>query len=151
MTEFTPVSASIGGLLIGLAASLLLIASGRIAGVSGILGGALQRSNGDGGGGPGDGRGDRLWRLAFLAGLPLGVAVYQWVGGSTTIQIAAGTPVLLLAGFLVGLGTQIGSGCTSGHGVCGLARGSTRSLIATATFMLAGGLTVFIVRVAVGR
>jgi uncharacterized membrane protein YedE/YeeE len=144
MTEFTPVSASIGGLLIGLAASLLLIASGRIAGVSGILGAALQRSDGDG-------AGDRLWRLAFLAGLPLGVAVYQWVGGQATIRIAAGTPVLLLAGFLVGLGTQSGSGCTSGHGVCGLARGSARSLIATATFMLAGGLTVYVVRVALGR
>jgi hypothetical protein len=86
VTEFTPVSASIGGLLIGLAASLLLLASGRIAGVSGILGGALQRPDGEG-------RGDRLWRLAFLAGLPLGVAVYQLAAGSTTIRIAAGTPV----------------------------------------------------------
>jgi uncharacterized membrane protein YedE/YeeE len=143
VTEFTPLSASIGGLMIGVAAALLLIATGRIAGVSGILGGVLRRPDRDW-------LGDWLWRAAFLAGLPLGVALYQALAGPATIRIGAAPPALVAAGFLVGLGTQIGSGCMSGHGVCGLARGSKRSLVATATFMLAGGLTVFVARVVAG-
>jgi uncharacterized membrane protein YedE/YeeE len=133
-TEFTPVSATAGGLMIGAAAALLLLVNGRIAGVSGIFDGVLRR--------PGA---DWLWRAAFVAGLPLGAALYLRLGGDPTLRIEATTPEVLVAGFLVGLGTRIGSGCTSGHGVCGLARGSPRSMVATATFMLFGALTVWVV------
>ena len=135
MTEFTPGTALFGGALIGLAAALLLLASGRIAGISGILGGALA--------GPGE---DRGWRLAFLIGLPLGAAVVSLVRGGLAISVSASPGVLIAAGLLVGFGTQLGSGCTSGHGVCGIARASRRSLAATGVFMATGALTVFVVR-----
>jgi uncharacterized membrane protein YedE/YeeE len=133
---FTPFSGLAGGVLIGIAASLLLLATGRIAGISGILGSALRPSCPD-----------RVWRLLFLIGLPLG-ALLAWAlaGRGPSPRMAASTPVLVLAGVLVGFGTQLGSGCTSGHGVCGLARRSQRSLVATITFMLAGAATVFVVR-----
>lgn len=122
-----------GGALIGLAAVLLLVLDGRIAGVSGILGGLL------------DAPGDRGWRLAFLAGLPLGAALYAATAGGLP-QSLPGWPTLLLAGLLVGFGTRLGSGCTSGHGVCGLARRSPRSLAATATFIATGMITVYLLR-----
>jgi len=133
--HFTPGASFAGGLLIGLASVLFLFMNGRIAGISGILGGLLA-----------PGKGDTGWRLAFLGGLlaaPLLVSLFQAVPAPT---VEAGTPVLLIAGLLVGLGTRYGSGCTSGHGVCGLSRLSPRSLVATAAFMLAGFATVFVMR-----
>ena len=134
MTEFTPLESLAGGLLIGLAAALMLLANGRIAGVSGILGGALER-RGD----------DRLWRVLFLAGLPLGAAACsRWFDGG--FSPAADAPTLVLGGLLVGFGTQLGSGCTSGHGVCGMSRGSRRSIAATLVFMASGAATVAAVR-----
>jgi hypothetical protein len=135
MTPFTPWTASLGGLLIGLAAVFLLLANGRIAGISGILGGALA--------GPGS---DRAWRLAFLVGLPLGALAAGALRGGLAISISASPPALIVAGLLVGFGTQLGSGCTSGHGVCGMARGSGRSILATLVFMASGAATVFAAR-----
>ncbi|HEY8153316.1 MAG TPA: YeeE/YedE family protein [Myxococcota bacterium] len=133
---FTPLAAIVGGVLIGIASSLLLLASGRIAGISGILGSALRPLCPD-----------RVWRLLFLIGLPLGaLAASAILGRGPAPRMAASAPVLVLAGLLVGFGTQLGSGCTSGHGVCGLARRSKRSLVATLTFMLTGAVTVFVVR-----
>jgi uncharacterized membrane protein YedE/YeeE len=139
---FTPLRGLLGGLLIGLAASALLLASGRIAGISGILGAVLRPVCPD-----------RRWRLLFLAGLPLGALVASTLGGDLVgfgpgraPRMAASVPVLVLAGVLVGFGTRLGSGCTSGHGVCGLARRSQRSFAATLTFMAAGAVTVFVVR-----
>lgn len=137
MSAFEPVSAALGGILIGLAASLLLLSSGRIAGVSGILGGALGTG------------GDRSWRLAFLAGLPLGaLALAQF--RAVDIHVVGSPVMLVVSGVLVGFGTQLGSGCTSGHGVCGLARFSTRSAVATATFMGTAALVVLMRRLAEG-
>lgn len=136
MTSFTPVSGFLGGMLIGCAAVLLMLAIGRIAGVSGILGGLLTRV-----------RGDVAWRAAFVVGLWLGASIY-WVarGEVFAVELTASWPVLLIAGLLVGLGTRIGSGCTSGHGVCGIARLSKRSIVATAVFMGTGFATVFVTR-----
>jgi uncharacterized membrane protein YedE/YeeE len=133
--HFTPLASFGGGLLIGLGAALLLLANGRIAGVSGIVGGLLRPA-----------RGDIGWRLAFVLGLlaaPLGWLAAQ---AMPPAQIDH-TPALLAAsGLLVGLGTRFGSGCTSGHGVCGIARLSPRSLVATLCFMAAGFITVFVTR-----
>jgi uncharacterized membrane protein YedE/YeeE len=137
MTTFDPVSAGLGGVLIGLASSLLLLVNGRVAGVSGILGGAMAAS------------GERIWRLAFLAGLPIGALAFSQVRG-TPITIDASPTALIVAGLLVGFGTQLGSGCTSGHGVCGLARFSTRSAVATATFMGTAALVVLVRRLTGG-
>ena len=123
-----------GGALIGLASVALLVLDGRIAGVSGILGGLLSA------------RADRPWRLAFLVGLPLGAAVVAGLSGGLPQVIQGSSWVLVVAGLLVGLGTRVGAGCTSGHGVCGLARRSPRSLAATLTFMATGMITVFVVR-----
>lgn len=130
MTEFTPVSALLGGMLIGVAAAGLLLLNGRIAGISGILGTAL--TSGD----------ERGWRIAFLVGLPLGALGTSAALGGVPFHLGASPTVLVVAGLLVGAGTQIGSGCTSGHGVCGLARFSGRSLVATALFMVIAGLVV---------
>ncbi|MGH8243728.1 MAG: YeeE/YedE family protein [Steroidobacteraceae bacterium] len=128
-------SALAGGVLIGLAAVLLLGSIGRIAGISGITTGAIEGA-----------RGDRAWRLAFLAGLMIaGAVALQLVPAPPRIQTAP-APLLLAAGFLVGFGTRLGSGCTSGHGVCGLGRLSRRSLAAVATFMGFAMATTFIVR-----
>lgn len=131
MTEFTPVSALIGGALIGLAATLLLKLNGRIAGISGILNGALSLRPGD-----------RTWRLLFVVGLVLGGFIYQLVA-DRPLMTREGFPSLQLvvAGVLVGFGTRLGSGCTSGHGVCGIARLSPRSLLATLLFVATGMLT----------
>jgi uncharacterized membrane protein YedE/YeeE len=123
-----------GGALIGLAASLLLWLDGRIAGISGILGGI------------GDASGDRGWRIAFLGGLVLGAGGYALAAGGLPQQLQGGPLLMAAAGLLVGFGTRLGSGCTSGHGICGIARFSPRSLAATATFMAAGILTVFVAR-----
>ncbi len=133
--SFTPVSALAGGALIGLSAMLFMLLNGRIAGISGIVGGLLRPQAGDVG-----------WRLAFLAGLIGAPLVYSLVTAIPAIQIDAGYPLLVTAGLLVGVGTRIGSGCTSGHGVCGLSRGSVRSLVATLAFMAAGFATVYLMR-----
>jgi uncharacterized membrane protein YedE/YeeE len=139
MENFTPVSGFVGGLLIGGAAALLILANGRVAGISGILGGAL------------DGAPDRLWRGLFLIGLVVGPLAALALGfGPSAITVTGSTPLLIVGGLLVGIGTRIGGGCTSGHGVCGLARLSRRSLAATATFMIFGALTVFVARHLVG-
>lgn len=131
--SFTPWLGLAGGALIGLASAGLMLADGRVAGVSGILGRSLGAS-----------RGDLLWRLAFLAGLPLGAALARaWLGDLNGFAITESLPLLAAGGLLVGYGTTLGSGCTSGHGVCGLARGSKRSLAATLAFMAAGVATVF--------
>jgi uncharacterized membrane protein YedE/YeeE len=132
---FTPWPALAGGLLIGLAAAVLIRFAGRIAGISGILGGLLRPV-----------AGDRAWRLAFLAGLLVAPWVYTLFAGALTPRIDAGWGTLLAAGLLVGIGTRYGAGCTSGHGVCGLSRLSPRSAVATAVFMAAGFATVYVLR-----
>src|SRR5437764_1194258 len=135
-TGFTPFSGLLGGMLIGLAAVLLLVANGRIAGISGIVGGLLTRVTADMG-----------WRVAFVAGLWLGAIVYWLVRGELfAVQLIATWPVMLIAGLLVGFGTRMSGGCTSGHGVCGIARLSKRSIVATLVFMGAGIATVFVTR-----
>jgi len=136
VTGFTPISAALGGVLIGLAAAALLFANGRVAGISGIIGQALWPAPGEG----------RSWRVAFLLGLPLGAALVSLVTGPLVVDIDANAGVLVAAGLLVGSGTRLGNGCTSGHGVCGMSRGSRRSIAATVTFMAVGGATVFVVR-----
>lgn len=133
--HFTPWTSLAGGVLIGAAAAMFLLLNGRVAGISGILGGLLRPSAGDIG-----------WRMAFIAGLIAAPLLYQLATPLPAVQIDAGTGLLVAAGLLVGLGTRYGSGCTSGHGVCGLSRLSPRSLVATAAFMAAGFATVFIVR-----
>ena len=133
---FSPASGFLGGMLIGLAAVLLLLANGRIAGVSGIVGGLLSRTPGDTG-----------WRLAFVVGLWLGALVYWASGGALfELEFTATPAVMIFAGLLVGYGTRLGSGCTSGHGVCGIARFSPRSMVATIVFMASGIATVYVVR-----
>ena len=134
-TQFTPWTSLAGGILIGLAAAMLLLLNGRIAGVSGILGGLLRPV-----------RGERGWRIAFVLGLAGAPLLYRLFLPLPAVHSEAGGAALIVAGLLVGLGTRYGSGCTSGHGVCGLSRRSPRSLAATAAFMLAGFLTVFVVR-----
>lgn len=139
MSGFTPWSALIGGALIGLAAALLLLLNGRIAGVSGIVGGLLASGNDD-----------RRWRLAFLAGLPLGAWLYGAASGTGLPAVEASLPLLVAGGLLVGFGTRLGGGCTSGHGVCGISRFSRRSIVATLLFMGSAGVTVFVVRHVLG-
>ena len=135
-THFTPLSALFGGLLIGLSATVLLLFNGRIAGVSGIVGGLLQRYK----------AGDLAWRVAFVLGLVLAPVLYRLFGELPESRIDAGWAMLVVAGVLVGFGSRLGSGCTSGHGVCGLSRLSPRSLVATATFMTTGFVAVYVVR-----
>lgn len=133
--HFTPWTSLAGGVMIGTAAAMLLLLNGKIAGISGILGGLLRPRAGDIG-----------WRVAFILGLVVAPLLYQLAAPLPSLQIDAGTPLLIVAGLLVGVGTRYGSGCTSGHGVCGLSRLSPRSLVATAAFMAAGCVTVFVVR-----
>ncbi|MDB5747539.1 MAG: YeeE/YedE [Massilia sp.] len=133
--HFTPQTALAGGVLIGLAAAAFILFNGRIAGISGILGGLLNPQRGDVG-----------WRMAFLAGLLMAPVLYGMVATLPEVTVDAGTGTLVAAGLLVGVGTRYGAGCTSGHGVCGISRGSPRSLVATAAFMFAGFVTVYIVR-----
>lgn len=132
---FTPWSALAGGVLIGSAAAMFVLLNGRIAGISGIVGGLFRHA-----------RGDIGWRVAFLAGLVGAPVVYGLFHAVPAIRIDAGTGALLVAGLLVGVGTRYGAGCTSGHGVCGLSRLSPRSLVATIAFMGAGFATVFVAR-----
>ena len=133
--HFTPWTALAGGMLIGLAAALLILFNGRIAGISGIHGGLLRPR-----------RGDLGWRIAFLAGLVATPLLYRLWQALPVVRIDAGTPALIVAGLLVGVGVRYGAGCTSGHGVCGLSRLSPRSLAATCAFMAAGFLTVYLLR-----
>ncbi len=137
--EFTPWSALAGGALIGLSAAMFVLLNGRIAGISGVLGGLLKPVRGDVG-----------WRAAFLLGLVGAPLVYALVANLPTPRIDAGFTALIVAGLLVGVGTRYGAGCTSGHGVCGLSSLSLRSLVATAAFMGAGFATVFVMRHVLG-
>lgn len=140
MENFTPVQASLGGALIGVAAVLLMALNGRIAGISGIVHGAFWAP-----------AGERLWRLLFIAGLVFAPLVWSGFSGVPPEFSISGQPVLLVAGgILVGFGTRLGSGCTSGHGVCGLSRLSPRSLVAVVAFMSAGVVTVAVVKATVG-
>jgi uncharacterized membrane protein YedE/YeeE len=134
MHNFNPIAALFGGVLIGLSASAMLLLDGKIAGISGILAGVIRPV-----------KGDTLWRICFLAGL--------WTGGLLLRVLLAGAfdfgiirpfPMLIIAGLLVGFGTRLGSGCTSGHGVCGISRLSMRSIVATATFIFTGALVVYL-------
>ena len=140
MEGFTPWAALAGGTLIGLAALLLLLCNGRIAGISGIMGGSLQPA-----------RGDLLWRVLFFFGLLTGgLVTLWWSPAALAIRIDVSTPAVILAGLLVGLGTRIGSGCTSGHGVCGVGRLAPRSIVASAVFVSTAMLTVYVVRHVLG-
>ena len=142
MQHFTPLTAAIGGALIGIAATLLWASNGRTAGISGIAGGVYPLR-----------RADLLWRLAFLVGLPAGAVIGAAVGPRIFSEIPSTNPALdlapiglIVAGLLVGVGTRISRGCTSGHGICGLARLSTRSIVAVLVFMATAAVTVFIAR-----
>lgn len=137
--SFTPWASLTGGVIIGIAAAMFILLNGRIAGISGVLGGLLKPM-----------RGDVSWRVAFIAGLLGAPLLYALVTELPRPQIDAGYAGLVAAGLLVGVGTRYGSGCTSGHGVCGISRFSPRSLVATAAFMLAGFVTVFIARHLIG-
>ncbi|MEO8738806.1 MAG: YeeE/YedE family protein [Casimicrobiaceae bacterium] len=134
-SAFTPRSALAGGAIIGAATALFALANGRVAGISGIVGGLLRPAPVD-----------VAWRVAFITGLVVAPAAYAMLAALPAVVIDAGYPLLVAAGLLVGIGTRYGSGCTSGHGVCGLARLSPRSLIATLAFMAAGFATVFAMR-----
>ena len=132
-TEATPINSLAGGMLIGVAVSILILFNGKIAGISGILGGVLKFKAEDVG-----------WRLLFLLGLLISPVIYSIFFAFPKVTLYSGHWTVLTAGLLVGLGTRYGSGCTSGHGICGISRLSTRSLVATITFMLAGIVTVYI-------
>ena len=136
--NFTPWMSLGGGVLLGLASAMFILLNGRILGISGILGGLLPPRAGDMG-----------WRIAFLAGMAASPLVFMWLAPADWVQaprIDADYPLIVVAGLLVGFGTRYGSGCTSGHGVCGLSRMSPRSLLATISFMAAGFLVVFVAR-----
>lgn len=134
-THFTPWTSLAGGVVLGVAAALFILLNGRVLGISGILGGLVRPRRGDAG-----------WRIAFLAGLLLAPVLWSLFAAPVAPRIEAGPALLVVAGLLVGWGTRYGSGCTSGHGVCGLARLSPRSLAATLAFMAAGFATVFVLR-----
>lgn len=140
MEHFSPGAATVGGILIGVSATMLLAFSGRIAGISGILGALLPPV-----------KGDTAWRVLFLLGLILGTLAYTLIKpGDIELAFSASYPVIVLGGLLVGFGTRLGGGCTSGHGVCGISRLSKRSLTATGVFMAAAFVTVFFTRHVVG-
>jgi uncharacterized membrane protein YedE/YeeE len=138
MTSFSPISGVVGGALIGLAAVILMLTVGRIAGVCGIVVNAMTATDVM----------DRSWRLAFLVGLPLGALLVTAFGLKdwSSVTFPATMPTTVIAGLIVGAGATLGSGCTSGHGICGLARFSMRSIVATATFIATGAATVFVIR-----
>lgn len=133
--SFTPGAAMAGGAVVGLAAAMLVLVNGRIAGISGIVGGLLRPK-----------QGDTAWRIAFVLGMLAAPVAWMLAAPLPAIRIQANWAELALAGLLVGIGTRLGSGCTSGHGVCGLSRLSPRSLAATVVFMVAGFATVFVLR-----
>ena len=135
MINFTPISASLGGALIGISAVMLMALNGRIAGISGIVSGTLFSS-----------ARERMWRICFIAGLIVAPLVVQSFSELLVFQVDAGPVVIIIAGLLVGFGTALGSGCTSGHGVCGLSRLSPRSVVAVAIFMCVGIATASISR-----
>ena len=139
MANFTPWMSLAGGLLIGTGIALFALLAGRIAGISGVVGGLLRPKPGETG-----------WRIAFLAGLVGAPFAYALFVPLPEVRVDAGVPALLLAGLLVGVGTRYGSGCTSGHGICGLSRRSPRSIAATAAFMGAGFITVWLLRHVLG-
>src|SRR3954463_16242090 len=140
MAGFTPLSAAIGGALIGLSSVLLMLLTGRIAGISGIFGGLLDSASDDKG-----------WRVAFIAGLILAPLIATWTGdGMPSPRMPASWTVIIIAGLLVGFGTRLGGGCTSGHGICGIARFSARSIAATIVFMVTAVLTVAVTRHVLG-
>ena len=140
MNDFTPLPALLGGALLGLAASLLLLTHGKVAGISGLYGGMLRR-----------GTSDRGFRIAFIAGLVAAGALMRVLFPSAFATTWSATlPITLVAGVLVGFGTQLGNGCTSGHGVCGVSRLSARSIVATATFIATGSIVVYIVNHVLG-
>ena len=139
MHNFTPLPALLGGVLIGLAATLILLFEGKVAGISGILAGVLRPAPGD-----------RAWRPQFLAGLLVGGVLLRLVRPQTYGATSASLGAVAVAGLLVGYGTRLGSGCTSGHGVCGNSRLSVRSMVATVTFILTGAVTVFVARKLLG-
>jgi uncharacterized membrane protein YedE/YeeE len=140
MADFTPVSAAIGGALIGLASVLMMLLTGRIAGVSGIFSGLLNLRGEDKG-----------WRIAFIAGLILAPVIAGWIGyGMATPTLPGNWTVIVVAGLLVGFGSRLGGGCTSGHGICGIGRLSPRSITATIVFMVTAIATVAITRHVLG-
>ncbi len=140
MENFTPVSATAGGILIGLSVLLLLFLNGRMAGISGIMNGLLNFN-----------KPDFLWRVLFLIGLIAGAWIFEGLSGqSYSVRTNYPTALIIIGGFLVGFGTRLGSGCTSGHGICGLANLSIRSIVATLVFMLTGMVTVFILKQGLG-
>lgn len=135
MHDFTPITALFGGVLIGLSASAMLLLDGKIAGISGILAGVTRPV-----------KGDTLWRICFLAGLLTGGLLLRvLLPGAFDFGIIRPFPMLMMAGLLVGFGTRLGSGCTSGHGICGVSRLSMRSIVATVTFIFTGALVVYLV------
>jgi uncharacterized protein len=140
MTEFTPYASLFGGALIGLSAVLLMYFHGRIAGMTGILNGVIPPISRD-----------WQWRAAFLTGAVLAPVIYIFMfGGTVDFAVPVSTLALIIGGFLVGIGVTFGSGCPSGHGVCGISRLSTRSIVATVTFMAAAIVTVFVLRHVIG-
>ena len=136
MENFTPLSALLGGALIGLSITLLLLFNGRIAGISGIMNGLFQSP-----------KSEAIWRLTFLIGLVIGTLIFQSFSSEPLLPVQT-SPLWLIAigGFLVGIGTRLGSGCTSGHGICGIASLSKRSIFATLTFMSSGMITVYFIK-----
>ncbi|MBM3407495.1 MAG: YeeE/YedE family protein [Betaproteobacteria bacterium] len=139
-SNFTPWSSLAGGILLGIASALFVLLNGRILGISGIVGGLLQRRSGDSG-----------WRISFILGLLVAPAAWSLLAPPAAARVDAGWLAVVAAGLLVGIGTRYGAGCTSGHGVCGLSRLSPRSLMATLAFMAAGFATVFVVRHLIAR
>ncbi|MGJ8584771.1 MAG: YeeE/YedE family protein [Marinosulfonomonas sp.] len=141
VTEFTPWVSLAGGILIGLASVMLMAFQGRIFGATGILAGFITPSSSS----------DWTWRALLLAGMVTGPVVYLLATGDwPAIEVPISTPMMIIGGFIVGIGVTFGSGCTSGHGVCGMARLSRRSIVATATFMLFTAITVFVIRHVIG-
>ncbi|WJW81157.1 YeeE/YedE thiosulfate transporter family protein [Moellerella wisconsensis] len=132
--NFTPLSAAMGGVFIGVAVAILILSNGRIAGISGIIGGIIKPI-----------KGEFLWKVAFIIGILIAPLLFSWWFFVPVIHIAATTPLLIIGGLLVGYGTRLGSGCTSGHGICGMARLSKRSLVAMLIFMISAFVTVAII------
>lgn len=139
MTDFTPLQSLLGGALIGLSAVLLMALHGRIAGMTGILSGIIPPL-----------AADWQWRAAFLAGAVVAPLIYLAAGGEIALSIPIGIPAVILGGLLVGIGVHFGNGCPSGHGICGIARLSPRSIVAVITFMITAFITVFVVRHLIG-